>query len=533
MAVTRFAPSPTGYLHIGGARTALFDLLWARKTGGKFILRIEDTDQSRNSPTAAEQVMNDLKWLGINWDAGPFYQSQRREIYDKYIAQLLNDGKAYYCFDTPDELGAIRAECERAKKNFIYARPENFPAEADVEAARAQGRPVVVRFCMPTGEIVVEDTIRGQVKFDCANLSDFIIQKNDGFPTYHLACVIDDELMGIDCVIRGQEHLMNTPLHIALQNALGFKRPAYAHISVTVSEGGGKMSKRDRAKVLKAAIKANPEIDLEKLIEVGGLTNDKLKRFLKGKEVPDNPQVDAMAKFLGIELPEINIVDFLKSGYLPETLVNFIALLGYSPGGDKEIMTLDEIIESFDPSRFNKTNSLFDRKKLLSFNTEHIKMLDAETLLGRYKDYLAVADSPAKGADDALLGRIVKSCDGARTLAEIDKKSRFLFCDNEEIEYDEKSVKKVLLKNDGEGLAMLALLKAGLNQLAEVTNESVEKMLRDLAEEKQLGLGKIAQPLRVAICGSTVSIPIFEAIDLLGLEKTIERIEAAIKKFSS
>jgi len=280
MAITRFAPSPTGYLHIGGARTALFDLIWAKNTGGKYILRIEDTDQSRNSPTAAKQVMDDLKWLGIMWDegpevggpTGPYFQSQRLDIYKKYVQQLLDAGKAYYCFDTAEELEKMRKEAADKKRNFIYPRPKTFPTKKDVERAKSAGQDVVVRFCMPDDEIVVEDVVRGQVRFSGREISDFIILKSDGFPTYHLACVVDDELMGITHVIRGQEHLMNTPGHIALQKAFGFKTPVYAHLSVIVSEGGGKMSKRERAKVLKAAIKKLQNPDKEKLASVGGIS---------------------------------------------------------------------------------------------------------------------------------------------------------------------------------------------------------------------------------------------------------------------
>jgi glutamyl-tRNA synthetase len=540
MAVTRFAPSPTGYLHIGGARTAFFDLLWARKTGGKFILRIEDTDQSRNSPTAAKQVMDDLQWLGIKWDegpeiggpAGPYFQSQRLDIYNRYIQQLLTTGKAYYCFDTADDLEQMRKKAAEKKQNFIYPRPNKFPDTSDVEKAKAQGRDVMVRFCMPPGEIIVDDVIRGQVKFKGSDISDFIILKSDGFPTYHFACVVDDELMGITHVIRGQEHLMNTPGHIALQEALGFKTPVYAHMSLTVSEGGGKMSKRDSAKVLKDAIKKTEGLDKEKLASAGGITTAELDQFVSGDGMPDAPAIDAMAEFLNIELPEINIVDFFKSGYLPQTLINFIALLGYSPPGDKEILTLQEIIDTFDPSRFNKTNSLFDRKKLLAFNMEHIKLLPADELLSRYKDFLKEVKSPAAGADDALLKRVLKASEGARTLAEIDHKSRFLFIEDDKIEYDQKDVEKVLLKNNGEGLTMLSELKEQLLKLPTLNEKTIEDMLRGLAEQKQTGLGKVAQPLRVAICGTTVSLPIFESIDMLGLDATIRRIERTIKKFS-
>ena len=407
MVVTRFAPSPTGYLHVGGARTALFNWLCARRTGGTFILRIEDTDQKRNTPTAAQQVMDDLRWLGIEWDEGPeaggpngpYLQSQRMDIYDKYIKKLLEEKKAYYCFDTTEELDAFRKEAEAQKKSFFYPRPKEFPDESDVEKAKAQGRPVTVRFAIPRQDqavctetlsskkfklllpqIVIEDQVRGKVTFAISEIGDFIIQKSDGFPTYNFACVVDDYLMKVTHVIRGQEHLMNTPGQQALWKALfgDSQLPKYAHMSVTISDSGGKLSKRERPKALRNAIKARQEIEAGKLAEVAGIAPEELDSFIKGKTTPDMPAIDAMAEYLGVGLPEINIVDFFKSGYLPETMINFLALLGWNPGDNREIMPIGELIESFDLSRLSKANSLFDRKKLLSFNMEHLKMTPPE-----------------------------------------------------------------------------------------------------------------------------------------------------------
>ena len=538
MIVTRFAPSPTGYLHVGGARTALFNWLLARRSGGKFLLRIEDTDMKRNTPTAMQQVIDDLRWLGIEWDEGPevggpngpYLQSERRDIYDKYLRQLLDEGKAYYCFDTPEELAAMRDAASKEKKGFVYRGPEVFPTAADVEKARGEGRPVTVRFAVPQGEdIVVQDEVRGSVRFGAGEIGDFIIQKSDGFPTYHFAVVVDDELMGVTHVIRGQEHLMNTPGHQALQKALGFRVPVYAHMSVTISDTGGKLSKRERPKTLKKAIKAAEDIDAEELAKVGGISMDEFDSFVRGKSVPDMPSVDAMAKHLGVHLPEINVVDFFKNGYLPEGMINFLALLGWNPGDDREVMALDELIEAFDLSRMAKANSLFDRKKLLSFNTEHMRMVGAEKLCEHFRRYLKEVGSPVGKADDELLGRLVRINEGARTLADIEKKCRFLFVANDAIEYDDKAVKKVLMKHDGVG--MLAVVREKLASLGELTAESIEGSLRALAEEKEVGLGKVAQPLRVAICGTTVSPPIFDSVELLGMDNTLERVDFALRKF--
>ena len=541
MFVTRFAPSPTGYLHVGGARTALFNWLWARRTGGTFILRIEDTDQKRNTPTATQQVMDDLRWLGIQWDQGPevggpngpYLQSQRRDIYDKYVKKLLDEQKAYYCFDSTEKLDALRKEAESQKKSFSYSRPKEFPNKSDVEKAKAQGRDVTVRFAVPQDEpLVVADIVRGEITFAAGEIGDFIIQKSDGFPTYNFACVVDDYLMKITHVIRGQEHLMNTPGQQALWEALGFgELPKYVHMAVTVSEGGGKLSKRERPKALWNAIKDLPEQYLyEDLCDVAQINENVMKHFIKRKVSPDMPAIDAMAKHLGIKLPEINIVDFFKNGYLPETMVNFLALLGWNPGDNREIMRVNELIESFDLSRLTKANSLFDRKKLLAFNTEHIKMTPPEKLLQHLRAYLKTVNSPVNSAEDEILLKILKLCEGARTLADIERKSRFLFLDNDEIQYDDKAVKKVLLKNDG--LAVLTIVRDKLAAMDEFTEQVIEDMLRRLAEEKQVGLGKVAQPVRVAICGTTISLPIFESVQMLGKEDTLARIDTTLKKFA-
>jgi len=540
MVVTRFAPSPTGYLHVGGGRTALFCWLWARRMGGRFVLRIEDTDQKRNTPTATQQVMDDLRWLGIDWDEGPevggpngpYLQSQRRDIYDKYVQKLLDEQKAYYCFDTTEELDALRSQAKARKEGFIYRRPERLPDADDAEKARGEGRTVTVRFAVPQNEtIVVEDMVRGVITFGAGEIGDFIIQKSDGFPTYNFACVVDDYLMKITHVIRGQEHLNNTPGQQALWKALfpDAPLPKYVHMSVTVSDSGGKLSKREQPRALLEAIKRMQDIDADKLAELGSISRQEFDSFIKGKTMPDMPSINAMAKHLGIKLPEINIVDFFKSGYLPETMVNFLALLGWNPGDNREIMPVDELIEAFDLPRLTKANSLFDRKKLLAFNTEHIKMASPQKLLGHLKDYLKVIDSPVRVADDARLSKLLKICEGARTLADIERKSRFLYLKKEEIEYDEKAVKKVLLKNDG--LAVLGEVRSKFATMDDFTHTPIDTTLRSMAEEKQMGLGKIAQPIRVAICGTTVSVSIFNAVEMLGKEETIARIDNTLEKF--
>ena len=392
---------------------------------------------------------------------------------------------------------------------------------------------MTVRFAVPQDEpVVVQDLVRGEITFAPGEIGDFIILKSDGFPTYNFACVVDDYLMKITHIIRGQEHLNNTPGQQSLWLALGFgELPKYVHMSVTISESGGKLSKRERPAALRNAMQAMSEIDLDAIAKIGNLSRSELDDFLAGKSTPDMPEINAMAEFLNVPLPEINIVDFSRSGYLPETMVNFLALLGWNPGDGREIMKIDELIESFDISRLTKSNSLFDRQKLIAFNTEHIKMVSSEKLLGYVKTYLKEIDSPVIKADDETLSRIIKLCEGARTLADIDRKSRFLFIDDDKIEYDDKAVKKVLLKSNG--LENLVIVRDKLAAMEDLSEQAIEDMLRGLAEEKQVGLGKVAQPLRVALCGTTISLPIFDSVQLLGKQKTLKRIDKTLKKFSN
>jgi glutamyl-tRNA synthetase len=502
------------------------------------LLRIEDTDLKRNTPTAMRQVLDDLRWLGIDWDEGPeiggphgpYLQSQRREIYDRYVRQLITQKKAYYCFDTPEEIDRLRKDAEDRKQVFLYPRPERFPDPSEAEKAAAEGRPVTVRLAVTETEpIVVRDLLRGEVTFNPAEIGDFVILKSDGFPTYHMAVVIDDELMGVTHVIRGQEHLMNTPNHQLLQKALGFRIPEYLHMSVTVSDSGGKLSKRERPEHLRKAILEKKDADRDELAKVGRISRQQLDSFLLKESIPDMPAIDAIAAHLGIHLPEINVVDFLKSGYLPEAMVNFLALLGWNPGDGREVMDRQELIEAFDLSRMNKSNSLFDRQKLMSFNTEHIKRVPPEILVSHFRRFLEVVHSPVAQADDQLAAHLVRINEGARTLAQIEEKCRFAFVPDEAIEYDLQAVKKVLRKEGA--IDILKIIAERLKAMSEFTAEGLETMLRQLAEEKQAGLGKVAQPLRVAITGATISPPIFDAVKLLGLDRTLRRIHQTIERF--
>ncbi|OXU14866.1 glutamate--tRNA ligase [Sedimentisphaera salicampi] len=536
MAVTRFAPSPTGYLHIGGARTALFNWLYARKTGGKFILRIEDTDQKRNTSTAMKQVLEDLRWLGIDWDEGPeaggengpYLQSERMDIYQEHLNRLLESGNAYYCFETAEELAEMRDKAVKDSGGFIYKTPASLPTEQDAEKARREGRPVTVRFAVPQDkQIVFEDKVRGTVAVNPSEISDFIIRKSDGFPTYHFAVVVDDALMGVSHIIRGQEHLMNTPGHILLQEALGFERPEYAHISLTVSDTGGKLSKRERPNALRKAVKASDKSKAE-IAAAGGMTEEDLERFLKKKAVPDEDAVNQIADFLGVKLPEINVRDFVKSGYVPEAVLNFVALLGWNPGGDKEIMSREEIKNAFTLDKLGRANSFFDRDKLIAFNTEHINHADSKTLLRHFKTFLEKNSSPLLEKEDWLLERAVHLSRGAKTFRDVLDKCRLFFIDTNDIQYDPKAVKKVIAKNEWQGLAVLRDMRILLEGIEDFCAENIESQLRAYGEKNELGLGKIAQPIRVALSGGTISPAIFDSIEILGKACVLQRIDRSL-----
>ncbi len=513
----RFAPSPTGYLHIGGARTVLFNWLLARKQGGTFILRIEDTDRSRHVDDSVQKILADLRWLGLNWDEGPevggdrgpYFQSACLPHYDAALQKLLHAGDAYYALESPEDLAAMRERMKDQPGGFKYPRPDPLPTIEQGLAARAAGRPVVVRFKMPGTDIRVNDDILGRVVMPAAELEDFVIQKGDGWPTYHFACVVDDERMRITHVLRGQEHLMNTPKHIAMQKALGFPTPFYAHLPVIFNMSGSKMSKRDK------------------------------ERAIKKGEAP----------------PEIDVHDFRAAGYLPEAVLNFIALLGWNPGDERERFTLEELTQAFSVERIGKTNARFDREKLLSFNMDWCGRLGEDRLLAALKDYLSVnasadadtADAgPAGGghtasaarvrrlsaralaSDDVTLSRLLHVCAGFKTFAQWLDKVAFLFTDDGEIEFDDKSARKVLGKGDGAGFATLEAVAARLESLDAWSLGSLQGAIERYVGETGAKLGDVAQPLRVAITGSTVSPPIFDSLELLGRDATLARIRRCL-----
>ena len=476
---TRFAPSPTGYLHVGGARTALFSYCHARRHGGTFLLRIEDTDRARHDESAVEKILDDLRWLGIEPDEGvgaggengPYRQSERLEVYRQHVDRLLKAGRAYYAFETAEELDALRKQAEAEKKRFVYSRPAELPTADQVQAARDQGRPVVVRLLCPSRDVTVTDEVFGEVTTPAAELDDFILLKADGYPTYHLANVVDDALMGVTHIMRGQEFLGQTWRHVLLREAFGYDEPRYCHLPLVMDMQGRKLSKRDG---------------------------------------------------------DVEVHAFRREGYLPEVMVNFLALLGWNPGGDRERFDLDELVELFSPERIGKSNAKFDREKLLAFNTDAAAEAPAERLLAGLKDYLQLnPELPIPADDEALLARLLELCKGFRTFADIPAKCGILFDDDAAVVYDPKAVKKVLAKNDGQGLAVLGEVREMLAG-CEWEAEAVEAAIAEFCRQRELGMGKVAQPIRVAVTGSTVSPGIGDTLMLLGREKTLARIDRCL-----
>lgn len=544
MVRTRFAPSPTGYLHIGGARTALFNYLLARRLGGKFVLRIEDTDQTRNIERADRKLMEDLSWLGLNWDEGPevggpygpYHQSERLQKYRDAARKLLDAGNAYYAFDTREELEAMRLEAGKQQagkpgRSFRYPRPERFPSDADAQRARDAGRPVVVRLRMPEHEYVVRDQILGDVRIAASEVDDFVLLKADGWPTYHFAVVVDDEDMRVTHVLRGQEHLMNTPNHLGLQELLGCRTPVYAHLPIILNIDGAKMSKREKDRAVRAAaetlIRAG-QADEATLMRHAGLTDAALfAAWLAGLTQIEGDALRRLARRLEVRLPEIEIHDFRLSGYLPEVLLNFIALLGWSAGEDREKLTLDEMCGLFSLDRVGKTNARFDRDKLLNFNTTALAAADAPRKLAALRDFLAQNEpSPLTTLDEALLRRLIEINEGVRTLRDVEDKCAVLFAPDEAVRFDEPAVAKVLRK--GGGADVLRDILPALESCAEWAPAAIEAIVRGFGEQRGLSLGKVAQPLRVAVTGTTVSPPIFETLAILGRERTAQRVRRAL-----
>ncbi|MGD1915115.1 MAG: glutamate--tRNA ligase [Phycisphaerales bacterium] len=546
---TRFAPSPTGHLHVGGARTALFCWAFAKGRGGSFVLRVEDTDQKRSSEAAVVGILGDLAWLGIEWDegpqhaelggdprgVGPFFQAKRIDGYNMALATLIESGRAYPAFETADELNAKRQAAQDANETYRYDRAALEIPEEERMSRMMAGEPHVVRFKAPDHDVVVGDAVLGEVRFAAGELDDFVIRKADGFPTYHFAVVVDDEAMGVTHVLRGQEHLQNTPRHVALQQALGYRTPTYAHLPLIFNPDNSKMSKRDKDKAVRAQCKAEK---IESAPE-GTVGEAAFASWLKDKrsQLPTG-ELMSLASAIGFEPPEIDVEDFRRSGYLPHVLCNYLALLGWNPGEknedgtDRERFSMAYLAEKFDLPRIGKSASKFDREKLMAFNADEIqnRMTDGD-FAGVWRAWLERYDPDTLAAfGDRFDGAAAAARPRTRILREAAGVVRFALVD--EVAFDEKAVKKVLLKNDSEGLNALRALAPVLEGVEPFGAEAIEAAIKDWCEANGLGMGKAAQPLRVAATGGTVSPGLGQTLELVGKAGMLGRIERCLHAHS-
>ena len=553
ISATSFAPSPTGHLHVGGARTALFNRALARKLGDSFLVRIEDTDQARSSETATLGILEDLSWLGINWDVGPvhgksggdpnnigpFYQSQRLSIYKGIVERLLETDLAYPAFETPEQLDKMRKDARQKKVNFRYRRDISFNRTNAIE--RMQREPHVIRFKMPDGPIEVTDQVLGEIAFGDEHVEDFIILKRDGFPTYHLAVVVDDEFMGIGHVLRGQEHLNNTPRQVALQKALHYATPLYYHVPLIFNQDGSKMSKRDKDKVVRSFYRETinrSEIseDLPKLLqeEVALWEEDKNRQL-------SSTSLSSLAERLEIDLPEIDVEDFRKAGYLPETVCNFLSLLGFSPGkkdnADENLERFDQkyLCENFETAKLGHSNAKFDRKKLLAFSAEDINNLTPDSFLKHWEEWAKryepwVFDSFGLAKCTLMASTLQSRC---KTLADLTSQKgpgAFLYLDDRGVVFDDKAVAKFLMKGEPSGLKLLSEVRSVITNMITFNPEDIELRVQEFANEHQVGLGKVAQPLRVAVTGIAASPPLGVTLNILGKTSVLTRIDSCLSQ---
>jgi glutamyl-tRNA synthetase len=462
--VTRFAPSPTGLLHIGGVRTALFSWLYARHHGGKFILRVEDTDRERSSDEAVRVILDGMRWLELDADEGPYFQTQRYERYRAVIAQLLERGAAYRCYCTREELEAMRQQQLTRKE-----KPRYDGRCREQQAVRAGVVPAI-RFKNPLdGEVIVDDLVHGSVVFQNRELDDLIIERSDGNPTYNFCVVVDDMDMGVTHVIRGDDHLNNTPRQMNMLLALGATPPVYAHVPMILGTDGAKLSKRHGA---------------------------------------------------------VSVLQYQEEGYLPDALLNYLVRLGWSHG-DQEVFTRQEMIAAFDIKDVNRAASAFDPGKLLWLNQQHMMRAPVATLAAGLRTQLAALNVVVE--DDKLLEGVANAQrERASTLKEMARNSLFFFCDIEA--YDEKAVRKHLTPDAAPALQALA---EGFRQLSEWNAGSIHEVINAVSHRYGVALGKVAQPLRVAVSGGAVSPPIDITVALLGKDKTCARIEDALRRLPS
>lgn len=473
----RFAPSPTGYLHVGGLRTALYNYLFAKKNNGSFILRIEDTDRNRYVEGAVENLINSLRWVGLDYDEGPdkpgdfgpYFQSERLDLYHKYAKQLIEQGNAYYAFDTPERLAQLREEQQKLGLQPKYDKRDLNLTPEEVEQKLSEGIPYVIRLNVPANErIIVDDVIRGRVEFNTDTIDDQILIKSDGFPTYHMANVVDDHLMQISHVIRGEEWLPSTPKHVLLYKYLGWELPVFAHLPLLLNADRSKLSKRQG---------------------------------------------------------DVAVEDYREKGYLKEALVNFVALLGWNAADDQEFYTMEELISKFSLEGVNKSGAVFNLEKLNWLNGEHIRAKSSEEILPLYKEELKKSKyANLDLSEDYMLNIIEAMRERVGFIREFIHNCPYFYEDP--TDYDEAVIKKRWKADSAE---LLAKLRDEFSKLENPTKEDFEATLRAAAEKFEVGTGKLIHPVRLAVSGVGHGPGVFDLLAILGKEKVIERINRALE----
>lgn len=514
---TRFAPSPTGYLHIGGVRTALFCWLFARRHGGQFILRIDDTDQERNVQEALQPILNGLRWLGLDWDEGPdvggpyapYYQSQRLDRYQAAVKKLLQQGHAYYDYATPDELKAEREAAQRDKGSSVYSR--RWMAETPEQRARfeAEGRKAVVRLKMRReGKLLLHDLIRGDVEFDWAQEQDHVIQRADGSCLYHLASVVDDHDLGITHVIRAEEHLSNTPRQVFIIESLGYQLPQYAHLPFVAEPGSKtKLSKRKLDKYLKNRDFAELMEHGRKIAEQLGLTTDR-DTF--------NPV----------------ITDFYQQvGYLPEAVVNYLALLGWSLDDKTEHFTRQQLIDNFSLERVNKAPASFDSKKLQAFEQWHMMQLPIERrveLVLPYLERVRLVEKPASDASRHKTTAILTAAgDRIKVAGDILAFNDFYLADDR-LPVDQAAYDKAMGKP--RAAELLGKFRPRLATAEPFDAPTLEHLMQEFVAAEGIKIGEIIHPVRIALTGKSVGFGLFDTLVILGRERSLARIDQTLSK---
>jgi glutamyl-tRNA synthetase len=479
----RFAPSPTGHLHVGGARTALFNWLFARGRGGKFILRIEDTDLERSTEESYRGIVEALRWLGLEWDEGPivagdfgpYFQSERRHTYTDYAGRLRSEGKAYYCFCTPEELTVMREELKSQGKDPMYTRRCRDLAADVVEARLGDGTPYVIRFKAPLGgETAFEDIVRGKVTFPNPQIDDFVIMKSDGYPTYNFAVVVDDSLMRISHVIRGEDHLSNTPKQVMLYRALGVAVPRFAHVALIMGSDGTRLSKRHGA---------------------------------------------------------TSVGQFAEDGYLPEALVNYLALLGWAYDDRTEIFTVDDLVGKFSLEKVSSKAAVFDYDKLQWMNAEYMKRRPTEDkveLVIPHLEKSGLVASPVSDESRVYIHRVVDALgERLKVACQIVELAGYFF--KETFDYDPEAVEKFLMRHHVS--PAFKILEERLRGLEPFDQTTIEPVMKALVSEMGLKTGDLFQPVRVALTGARHSPGIYDVMAVLGKARVLERLQRARHRF--